>query len=165
MYTRLHTHRPVEWPQVQRGHGNIVLKRNRASESAAQEGQRGSKSESRRVTVGDPAAGCRQHSYNNTTRSREPTHRVQYTPLPMPVRFSSLRSFSSNLVTWRSEPFLYPTPGVFYAGSTTSYMRFRRPFRSMLQKGIAFASSDYVGPQSLTRPIVETVYASSFHKS
>lgn len=41
----------------------------RASERAsqpAQEGQRGSKSESRRVTVGDPAAGCRQHSYNTT---------------------------------------------------------------------------------------------------
>lgn len=38
----------------------------RAERDAAQEGQRGSKSESRRVTVGDPAAGCRQHSYNTT---------------------------------------------------------------------------------------------------
>lgn len=52
---------------------------NERASRPAQEGQRGSKSESRRVTVGDPAAGCRQHSYNNTTRPREPTHRVQYT--------------------------------------------------------------------------------------
>lgn len=65
----------------------------RATRAAAREGQRGSKSESRRVTVGDPAAGCRQHSYN-TTRPREPTHRATIpTPPLMPIRFSAELSF------------------------------------------------------------------------
>lgn len=57
---------------------------NERASRPAQEGQRGSKSESRRVTVGDPAAGCRQHSYNNTTRTHTsctihtPHHRCQF---------------------------------------------------------------------------------------
>lgn len=66
---------------VQRGHANIVLKRNRASElhdGARGKAREASKSKSERVTVGDPAAGCRQHSYN-TTRPARPTHRAQYT--------------------------------------------------------------------------------------
>lgn len=68
-------------PRVQRGHANIVLKRNRASElhgGARGKAREASKSKSKRVTVGDPAAGCRQHSYN-TTRPARPTHRAQYT--------------------------------------------------------------------------------------
>jgi len=68
-------------PRVQRGHANIVLKRNRASElhgGARGKAREASKSKSERVTVGDPAAGCRQHSYN-TTRPARPTHRAQYT--------------------------------------------------------------------------------------
>lgn len=71
-------------PGVQRGHANIVLKRNRAS--ASREGTRGKagggeqKQVRERVTVGDPAAGCRQHSYN-TARPARPTHRAQYTVL------------------------------------------------------------------------------------
>lgn len=54
-----------------------------SSESASREtGRAGrpeeaSKSKSERVTVGDPAAGCRQHSYNTV----RPTHRAQYTLL------------------------------------------------------------------------------------
>lgn len=63
-------------PRVQKGHANIVLKRNRASESGARgKAREASKSKSERVTVGDPAAGCRQHSYNTTC----PTTHTSYT--------------------------------------------------------------------------------------
>lgn len=77
MYIRYHIHshkahtldRVVASTKGLRQYSFKMESNERASERAsqpAQEGQRGSKSESRRVTVGDPAAGCRQHSYNTT---------------------------------------------------------------------------------------------------
>lgn len=85
--------------RVQRGHANIVLKRNRASElhgGARGKAREASKSKSERVTVGDPAAGCRQHSYN-TTRPARPTHRAQYTGIRTHARVRTSYTYNVGL--------------------------------------------------------------------